>query len=1089
MPLTSCPTHEALSAYVMGKLTEQAFEAIAEHVDGCTRCQAALESVNQAVDALLPLLHGARPEDGAPKGAELQGLLLRVKSIVREGSAPAAVFEATTVSPARPAPPSKSALEQLGQYRLLEKIGEGGMGTVYKALHVSLEKIFALKVLAAERLNNPAAVARFQREMKAVGRLDHPNIVRATDAGEAAGVHFLVMEFVPGVDLAKLVRQRHPLRVADACEIGRQAALGLQHAHEHGLIHRDIKPSNLVLGPDGVVKILDMGLARLHAATPPAQDLTASGLIMGTIDYMAPEQMNDPKSVDIRADIYSLGCTLYHLLAGQPPFSKPEYTYPAQKLAAHLQNPVPSIREVRPEAPADLAAVLERMLAKRPQERFTTPAEVANILGPFAAESDLVSFLSANERQIVCEAAPVASATTSPDARLDTAPVTQPCRGDKRPRLSAQVRGRSRLRRRKLTLPAATALSVAAFGAVVLISVAIWSSRERPVEGEKGGNNPGEKPDLRHQTGPIVEKKLSAAGPAEAVHSLHRKHQGPPPAAIGAGSLAKQGFDFLKKYCYRCHGIDLKVPGYNVLDRTVLIARRGKDEPPYVTPGNAEQSLMWQRVGVEKDMPPSGAKPSETDRQLFKKWIESGAPFPGRPSRPFKTERDILVAIRDHLRATDMSDRKFQRYFTLTHLYNNNQSVTADELRLYRAAFAKLANSLSWKQTIVVPRAVDPDETIYNVDLRKLGWSEKDLWKEILKAYPYGLTHNQNADTEMRKLAAEVYAFSDCELPYLKADWFIATASRPPLYHTLLQLPNQARKLEQQLRVDVQKEFRDSQLARAGLMTSGVSRQNRLLDRHDAVYGSYWKSYDFKSNEGTANLVQFPLGPVFQDNPFLRQAFEHAGGEIIFNLPNGLQGYLLVDNKDKRIDEGPIGIVRDSQETAGTPVIVNGLSCMACHKHGMIRFEDKLRVGSAVAGDARLKVQELYRTKEEMNRLLDQDEKRFVQALDAATGVFLKVDDDRAKSIREFPEAVGAIARLYVKDLNLEEVAFELGVSDPKKLQALIEANGKLRELGLGPLLQGGAIKRELWSSQTFALSLFHNVARELGLGTPYVAF
>lgn len=557
-----------------------------------------------------------------------------------------------------------------------------------------------------------------------------------------------------------------------------------------------------------------------------------------------------------------------------------------------------------------------------------------------------------------------------------------------------------------------------------------------------------------------------------------------PPAP---GDLANQGFGILKKYCYRCHGIDFKVPGYNVLDRTILVARHDKDEPPYVTPGDPEKSLLWQRVGVEKDMPPSGAKPTDAEKLLLKRWIEAGAPFPGRPARPFKSETESLALIRDHLRKVDPAERRFQRYFTLTHLYNNNH-VTADELRLYRAAFAKLANSLSWKPSLVVPRVVDADGTIYNVDLRSLGWDEADLWKEILKAYPYGLTHSHVADLEKRKLAEEVSALAGNELPYLRADWFVATAARPPLYHALLQLPANAQVLERQLRVNVTKDFLDNQLARAGLLTSGVSKQNRLLDRHEAIFGSYWKSYDFKSNEETGNLVKFPLGPVFSGNPFTSQAFEQAGGEIIFSLPDGLQGYLLVDSQGKRIDEGPIAIVRDSQETSGTPVIVNGLSCMACHKHGMIRFEDKLREGSAVAGAALLKVQDLYREKQHMNSLLAKDENRFLQALETVTGSFLKIDDDKNKAINEFPEPIGAIARLYVKDLSLEEVALELGLGDPKQLRASIQANSKLRELGLGPLLlEGGAIKRELWSSQTFATSLFQNVAHELALGTPYI--
>ena len=206
-------------------------------------------------------------------------------------------------------------LGQLGEYRLVEKLGEGGMGVVYKAVHTELDRVVAVKVLPAGRLGDDESMARFHREIKAIGRLDHPHIVRAFDARRIGETHFLVMEFVEGPDWEHLVRRRGPLRVADVCELGRQAALGLQHAHEHGLIHRDIKPSNLMLTREGQVKILDLGLARIQGGAV-SQALTISGQIMGTPDYIAPEQSCDSHNVDIRADLYSLGCTLYKLLAG-----------------------------------------------------------------------------------------------------------------------------------------------------------------------------------------------------------------------------------------------------------------------------------------------------------------------------------------------------------------------------------------------------------------------------------------------------------------------------------------------------------------------------------------------------------------------------------------------------------------------------------------------------------------------------------------------------------------------------------------------------------------------------------------------------
>lgn len=563
----------------------------------------------------------------------------------------------------------------------------------------------------------------------------------------------------------------------------------------------------------------------------------------------------------------------------------------------------------------------------------------------------------------------------------------------------------------------------------------------------------------------------------------------PARAAEADTELSRQAYGVLKKYCYRCHGIDFKAPGFNVLDRDILLSKPEDNELPFVAPGNPDKSYLWQRLGVQADMPPSGKKPTDGEKQLVKKWIEAGAAFPGRPTRAFKSEQDILTALCDDLRKTEPGDRKFRRYFTLTHLYNNNKHVTADELRLYAAALSKTVNSVSWKREIAVPRPIDAEATIFAVDLRDLGWDEHRLWQEILKVYPYGLKHNQDANLAMRNLAQEVYQLAGTDLPYLRADWFIATASRPPLYHTLLRLPRHASALERMLLVDVHGDFLRNKLARAGFATSGVSGQNRLVERHSAAYGAYWKSYDFRPNREHGNLTQFPLGPVFPENPFLRQAFQHDGGEIIFSLPNGLHGYLLTDGKDNRIDEGPIEVVNDPLKTSGTPAIVTGLSCMACHRHGMIRFQDTIRKGLAVSGEAQKKVQDLYVSQAEMDKLLKKDEEQYLRALEEATGSFLKAGEDQKKDIREFPEPVGAIARLYLKDLDPEGVALELGIANPKELQTLIKANSRLRQLGLGPLMESGTIKREAWEASKQVQSLFHEVARELELGTPYRVF
>jgi serine/threonine protein kinase len=273
----------------------------------------------------------------------------------------------------------------LGQYVVLDKLGAGGMGQVFKARHRRLDRVDALKVIRKDLVADADALLRFHREAKAAARLAHPNIVAVYAFDEDDGVHFLAMEYIEGVDLGRAVREGGPLPVRQACEFARQAAVGLHHAHERGLVHRDLKPSNLLLSAGGaVVKVLDFGLARLRATEDHAttvDGLTAAGAVMGTPDYMAPEQALDSTKADVRSDIYSLGCTLYCLLAGRPPF--PEGTA-TQKLVWHLQSAPPPLEAARFDLPLGLPAVVRRMMEKDPAARYQTPAEAAAALAPFA---------------------------------------------------------------------------------------------------------------------------------------------------------------------------------------------------------------------------------------------------------------------------------------------------------------------------------------------------------------------------------------------------------------------------------------------------------------------------------------------------------------------------------------------------------------------------------------------------------------------------------------------------------------------------------------------------------------------------------
>ena len=270
----------------------------------------------------------------------------------------------------------------LGKYKILDRIGMGGMGQVFLAEHVSMRRRAALKVLPPDRADDPYKRERFLREARATGQLDHPNLVRAFDVDTQDDVLFLIMEYVDGVTLHDLVTRHGPLGPHRAAYYVWQVAHGLAYMHAGGLIHRDIKPANLVLDRQGVVKILDLGLVR---SQEEVDELTrGEGVkILGTADYLAPEQAIDCSAVDTRADVYALGASAYFLLTGRPPFVGDNV---AQKLIAHQTKPVTPVRELRPEVPPELAAVVERMLAKKPADRFQTPAEVVAALDGFAAD-------------------------------------------------------------------------------------------------------------------------------------------------------------------------------------------------------------------------------------------------------------------------------------------------------------------------------------------------------------------------------------------------------------------------------------------------------------------------------------------------------------------------------------------------------------------------------------------------------------------------------------------------------------------------------------------------------------------------------
>lgn len=388
----SCLDQQTLMDWLLGKTSSDVADAISSHVSHCDTCrdQAAAVSIDQ--DQLVSGLRSSLKQDSPDSFVfedepQMQRALGRIKS-----EAFAEKVQVAEDQTSRGFTADDTVIDirstRIGQYLLLGECGHGGMGTVYRALHSQLEKTVALKILPRRLSADRELVARFEREMKAVGRLDHPNIVRATDAGYVDGIQYLALEFVEGCNAADLVAHHGRLSIADACEIGRQAAIALTHAHEHGLIHRDVKPSNLMVTPQGDVKLLDLGLARLQEETSE-DDLTVHGQIMGTIDYMAPEQAESGRDVDDRSDLWGLGATLYKLLTGRAPFQDELRNTRIRRLTALTTEDVRLVQSHRDDLPDALSSLVGRLLSKNPDERPASAANVAQTLEPFCASAQL----------------------------------------------------------------------------------------------------------------------------------------------------------------------------------------------------------------------------------------------------------------------------------------------------------------------------------------------------------------------------------------------------------------------------------------------------------------------------------------------------------------------------------------------------------------------------------------------------------------------------------------------------------------------------------------------------------------------------
>jgi serine/threonine-protein kinase len=609
----------------------------------------------------------------------------------------------------------------------------------------------------------------------------------------------------------------------------------------------------------------------------------------------------------------------------------------------------------------------------------------------------------------------------------------------------------------------------------------------------------------------VLRKWLEAGAPAWPKEAAKPPDPVVEPSRVPDSELWFEVRTIFERRCLKCHdgpSPQSGVPDLQIVEHASLTAKRTaesrkeritdwkRDPWYYVKPGPAsetllDESLLYFMIKTDK-MPRGSDKLTAGEKAIVKAWVAAGAPVPSAPqSRPNLSLRAQTAAIVAHLEALPEKDRPFQRYFTFAPWHNNRKLYDKD-LKSYRAGLAKLVNSLSWEKILVVPRIVPgTQDAVLAVDLRELGWDKRNVWAQVIEHYPYALASDAAEVEKLKRLAGT-------PIPCVRADWFVTRASRPPLYHTFLDLPDDANQLEKRLGVDFVRNFREGKLARAGYLGASTTTSGfRVVERqaittHD---GAYWKSYDFGLGELKAdyddkhNPLLYCLGPSFDGHPFPQKAFLHDGSEIIFNLPNGMQGYLVADPKGRRMDAPPIWVLKDRNEFAGTPQLVNGISCMACHSQGMQTVSDQVRLQADKGGrifdtpETRKLAASLYLPHKEMDVLLKADEKRFMDAVNTVTLPFLA---DRGRwTAQPRTEVIYAVTLAYRQHLTLEEAARELDYEQPEQLLKAMQADALLlRGLGVQPRLmqEGGKVSREEW------MKAFAEAARRLKRGAPVTA-
>ncbi len=511
-----------------------------------------------------------------------------------------------------------------------------------------------------------------------------------------------------------------------------------------------------------------------------------------------------------------------------------------------------------------------------------------------------------------------------------------------------------------------------------------------------------------------------------------------PAIQAGEGSLAERANDILTRHCHQCHGLAGSSKGglSSILDRELLAARG------LIVPGRPADSDLYRKVKAGEMPPPARMpRPGEEAVNVLRDWIAAGAPaLPGAP-RSFVTPGDIARIIRDDIQTYPARQRRFLRYVSFAHLHNAGRP--AADMQLAAPALSKLVNSLSWHPRITRPTAIDLAKTIFRLDLRDYRWTAR-TWDRIVAVYPYRLPISSALD----RANADAIG-SDVHL--VRGDWLLATASRGKLYYDVLELPASDRALERLLQVDVVRNLQEETALRSGFNGSGVSRNNRVIERHDAAHGALWRSHDFSDNTARQNIFENPLGPVAG-----RHSFRPAGGEVIFHLPGGMQGYFLANGAGQRIEKAPVEIVSDPLRPDRQVEV--GLSCMTCHGRGLIPKDDQVRAhveknAAAFPADVVDSVRGLYPPSQRLRALLDADTKRYLAALESA-GI-----------PAEGPEPVSTLTLRYEAVVDLAGVAAEFGLR-PDAFAKQLSSSPSLQRL-LGALhSRGGTVQRSIVEEQ-----------------------